>query len=80
MINFSDKIYCIALLPKKLRKNLEIILATRYWEKDVESGLADPPKAWDCLTSEDGFSDAELKGVNTTKQYNIPVSNSYDFS
>lgn len=59
----TDRIYCIALLPKNVRTNLEIILASRYWEKDLEASMQDTPKAWEHLTTEDGFTELELKGT-----------------
>lgn len=60
---FQDRIYCVALLPKNVRRNLEIILATRYWEKDEEANMSTAPKAWEYLTSEDGFTEPELRVI-----------------
>lgn len=60
---FQDRIFCVALLPKTVHKNLEIILATRYWEKDEEASVFDAPKNWEHLTTEDGFTELELKAI-----------------
>lgn len=45
-----------------MRENLDILLATRFWEKDEEANISDAPKAWESLTTEDGFTELELKG------------------
>lgn len=60
---FIDRIYCVALLPKNVRTNLEITLVTRYWEKDTEASMLDAPKSWESFTTEDGFTELEIKGT-----------------
>ncbi|XP_034244567.1 WD repeat-containing protein 11-like [Thrips palmi] len=60
---FHDRIYCVALLPKNVRTNLEITLVTRYWEKDTEASMVDAPKPWQSFTTEDGFTELEIKAI-----------------